>query len=294
MYGCCIRTPRGGANANETQDSTLISTSTGKKHAGDATDWKWWHTSVPGRLRELHGKEGYRIVIFTNQAGLTLHPDPNSKGPKKGLANRVEQFKQKCSTVFAHLNVPLTIYAATAHDTFRKPRTGMWDALCADDGLLGEGDDARPDLEHSFLVGDAGGRVATPGKGGTALATAKDFSCSDRNFAHNVGIRYSTPEEFFLGEAPREFRREFDLSLYAVGTGAASADGGSETARDNPVNTWPPFAKANDTDVVLFCGPPAAGKSTFYWKQLSPLGYERVNQDILKRYVSDLRERPPY
>lgn len=33
---------------------------------------------------------------------------------------------------------------------------------------------------------------------------------------------------------------------------------------------------------VKLCGSPGAGKSTFYWKQLQPLGYERVNQDILK------------
>lgn len=32
----------------------------------------------------------------------------------------------------------------------------------------------------------------------------------------------------------------------------------------------------------MFCGSPGAGKSTFYWTYLEPLGYTRVNQDILK------------
>lgn len=43
-----------------------------------------------------------------------------------------------------------------------------------------------------------------------------------------------------------------------------------------------PFNKKNKLDLVLFCGSPGAGKSTFYWDHLKPLGYERVNQDILK------------
>lgn len=34
--------------------------------------------------------------------------------------------------------------------------------------------------------------------------------------------------------------------------------------------------------MVIYCGSPACGKSTFYWKHLKHLLYERVNQDILK------------
>lgn len=43
-----------------------------------------------------------------------------------------------------------------------------------------------------------------------------------------------------------------------------------------------PYTKRNKQDIVLFCGSPGAGKSTFYWENLKPLGYERINQDILK------------
>lgn len=42
------------------------------------------------------------------------------------------------------------------------------------------------------------------------------------------------------------------------------------------------FSKKEELEIVIFCGSPGAGKSTFYWKYLKPLGYERVNQDILK------------
>lgn len=44
-------------------DSTLITPASGKRHAGDAGDWKWWHHSVPSRLRQLYNEEGYVTVI---------------------------------------------------------------------------------------------------------------------------------------------------------------------------------------------------------------------------------------
>ena len=34
--------------------------------------------------------------------------------------------------------------------------------------------------------------------------------------------------------------------------------------------------------MVILCGSPGAGKSTFYRRNLAPLGYSRVNQDTLK------------
>ncbi|TGJ87226.1 hypothetical protein E0Z10_g1529 [Xylaria hypoxylon] len=244
-------------------DSTLIVTSSGKKFGNDPADWKWWDASVPTRLRTLYMEEGYRVVIISNQAGLTLHPDPNAKGPKNAGKAKVANFKQKCAAVLAQLNIPTSVYAATARDNYRKPRAGMWKVLCDDYGIPED----EVDLQNSVFVGDAGGRTARVVGDGV---TAKDFSCSDRNFAHNVGVAYKTPEEFFLDEPPRDFTREFDLAMHPY-------DEGKEKEGEEVL-----FEKTNGRDVVLFCGPPGAGKSTFYWNNLKPLGYERVNQDTLK------------
>jgi bifunctional polynucleotide phosphatase/kinase len=209
----------------------------------------------------------YLVTIFTNQAGLNLHPDTEqkSKGPNTSRAarHRLSAFKQKCGAVLANLDIPVTIYAATDKDVFRKPQTGMWTELMRDYKLLPD----SVDQEGSIFVGDAGGRIASIRAG---RAVPKDFSCSDRNFASNIGIRYLTPEEFFLGESPRDFVRDFDLGQYAYS---------NETDTDDATGI---FHKTSELDVVLFCGPPGAGKSTFYWDFLKPLGYERVNQDILK------------
>lgn len=166
--------------------------------------------------------------------------------------------------MLSQLGLPITLYAATGKDIYRKPRPGMWTEMKEDYGLA----ESEIDLENSVFVGDAGGRTADLKR---ATAAPKDFSCSDRNLAHNIGIKYQTPEEFFLGEAARNFARDFDLGNFPF----------VEQGEDGGVR----LEKTNDKDIILFVGPPGSGKSTFYWKYLKPLGYERVNQDLLKRCV---------
>lgn len=61
---------------------------------------------------------------------------------------------------------------------------------------------------------------------------------------------------------------KFDPSQYTLTT---------TTTRKSIVFTAPA-----SKEIILFVGSPGAGKSTFYWRHLKPLGYERVNQDILK------------
>ncbi|KAK4160258.1 polynucleotide kinase 3 phosphatase-domain-containing protein [Cladorrhinum sp. PSN259] len=253
-------------------DSTLITPASGKKHADGPGDWKWWHHSVCPKLRELY-EQDYQIIIFTNQGGLTLHPDPKSSSSKtpKSHADRVAHFKKKCNSVLPAIGIPdMTLYAATGKDIFRKPRTGMWDEMLKDLELKQE----EIDLAESFFVGDAGGRIATTTVAATAgvlgkakaVTIPKDFSCSDRNMAANIGIKYLTPEQFFLGETEeRKWVRDVDLEKFGF-------------SEDEDMK----WEKKYEKEMVLFVGPPGAGKSTFSSKYLSPLGYERVNQDLLK------------
>lgn len=109
----------------------------------------------------------YLVAVLSNQAGISLKPDPKTiKSDQKRLAD----FKAKVSAVFKQLEVPISVYAATSHDRYRKPRIGMWGELLEDYDV--EGAEAV-DLDGSFFVGDAAGREASGGG-------AKDFSCGDR------------------------------------------------------------------------------------------------------------------
>ncbi|KAF2461511.1 polynucleotide kinase 3 phosphatase-domain-containing protein [Lineolata rhizophorae] len=261
-------------------DSTLITPASGCKFAKDASDWKWWHGSVPGRLRSLY-EDGYIVTILSNQSGLNLKEDTKSKSVKSDR-KRVSDFKTKVSAVLGQLDLPLTIYAATTQDRFRKPRTGMWNEVCEEYDLrpVPSANEDCVDIENSFFIGDAGGRVSNIG-GAESKKTgqsARDFSCSDRNFAANVGIAFKTPEEYFLNAAPAPFEREFDPKSYLQDVHVAT----------------PVYSKAHTLELVIFCGSPASGKSTFYWKVLKPLGYERVNQDTLKTRDKCLKQAEEY
>jgi bifunctional polynucleotide phosphatase/kinase len=239
-------------------DSTLISTISKAKFARDANDWCWWHGSVPGKLKALHD-EGYRLVILSNQGGISLK---SANGPK--LKNdRFIQFKQKAGAVFNNLNLPIGIYAGTEKDQFRKPMTGMWTEFLKDEELQ----DKDIDLLHSVFVGDAGGRIAGTNAGKSVKA---DFACSDRNFAANVGMSFQSPEEFFLDQPARAFLRSIDTSVYAVSNPEAAKLYRSK------------FTKRASPEIVVFVGSPGAGKSTFYRTYFEPLGYVRANQDTLK------------
>lgn len=110
------------------------------------------------------------MVVLSNQGGINLKPDP--KGPRAlaaGVQSNYSIFKTKVSSVFHQLDIPISIYAATEKDIFRKPRSGMWKELLRDyDIHLGD-----LDLTNSIFVGDAGGRDASG-------RLPQDFSCSDR------------------------------------------------------------------------------------------------------------------
>jgi bifunctional polynucleotide phosphatase/kinase len=109
----------------------------------------------------------YRVVIVSNQGGFAV--ESNAKASKKHHDRR-KAFKLKVCAVFNQLDLPISIYAATEKDIYRKPRTGMWKEMLEDYDL---NDSDGVYLESSFFVGDAGGRVA--GSSGV-----KDISCSDR------------------------------------------------------------------------------------------------------------------
>lgn len=110
----------------------------------------------------------YVIVVLTNQGSISLKNDPKTV---KSDQRRLASFKTKVESVLSHLDFPVLLFAATARDQYRKPRTQMWHEVLDEFDL-----DANHGLDRTacFFVGDAGGRPAKSN-------ARADHSCSDRS-----------------------------------------------------------------------------------------------------------------
>ncbi|KAI9663921.1 MAG: hypothetical protein M1821_007412 [Bathelium mastoideum] len=102
-------------------------------------DWVWLHKTVPSRLREF-ALQKFLVVIFTNQNNILLQD------------GRLNDFTCKMNSIADELDITLVLYVAPLMNEFRKPATGMWDALLADYNITGKG------IDEGFFVGDGAGR----------------------------------------------------------------------------------------------------------------------------------------
>lgn len=226
-------------------DGTIIGTKSGKTFPQDSDDWRILFPEIPGKLKKVFGN-GYKIVFFTNQHGVQTG------------RTKMEDMQRKICSIVDKLEIPIQVFVATGSGVFRKPVSGMWTYLQDK-----ENDDIPVDLMESFYVGDAAGR---PDK--WKPRRKKDFSCSDRLFAINIGVKFYTPEEFFLSEKTAPFNMpDFDPRRLSM---------------TDPL-TEPPKASVTlkKLEMVIFVGFPASGKSTFAKMHFEPAGYIHINRDTL-------------
>lgn len=226
-------------------------------------------SNVVDKIQEQYHKHGSSIVIITNQK---QSPDGrNADRPKPKLVT----WKKKVGHIARAINVPLRVFAALSDDTFRKPMLGSWLEYCEhwNGGL-------RIDMEQSFFVGDAAGRSGS-----------KDHNDTDFKWALNAGLRFYTPEEYFLGKVTGKGTYKTPVKPWVN----APADPTQTTLKRltaDPLDDMirvsrsrsgtDVFDRGGDTrlEIVLFVGPPASGKTTFY-KKVFGSSYAHINQDTL-------------
>ncbi|XP_033227301.1 uncharacterized protein F21D5.5 isoform X3 [Belonocnema kinseyi] len=225
-------------------DKTLIKTQSGRQFPQDANDWQLWHPEVPGKLKKLHA-DGYKIVIFTNQASL-------GTGKVKP-----SDFKLKIERIVKKIGIPIQVFIAVGYSKFRKPCTGMWDLLVQE-----KNDGVAIKKEQCLYVGDAAGRPEQK-----ESKRKKDHSLADRLLAINVGLDFYTPEEHFLGHKVAKYN--------------PPAFHPKDEVNKKTHITDPPNAEVTkqEQEVIVMVGSPGSGKSHFAKTYLT--GYHYVNRDTL-------------
>ena len=122
-------------------DGTLVKTKSGAKFPTNSKDWVFWDDEVVPKLNQWHYK-GYKIVIFSNQNGIS-----------KGHTTENE-IKKKIEKISQQIGIPLQTLIASADDEYRKPSKVLWDFFA--DNMNGIN---KIDLNASIYCGDAAGRV---------------------------------------------------------------------------------------------------------------------------------------
>lgn len=184
--------------------------------------------------------DNYNIVIITNQSKV--------EDDKKYET----EIKTKIENIINELGVPIKVLIATKQNYYRKPSTGCWELI----NQFAKLHNIVIDNNQSFYCGDAAGRV---------YKKNKDHSNSDYLFALNCKLKFYTPEMLFLNKL--DTIPEPNWSPLLIPETQSLYDDNKEI-------------KMNEKQMLILCGSPGSGKSTFCVNNLNK--FEVVNQDKLK------------
>lgn len=171
----------------------------------------------------------------------------NQSGCVNNGKGRISDICEKIDSIINSIGVNCSVFIACGYCTYRKPKSKMW--------TLWQ-DLAKIPINHpnDRYIGDAAGRP-------------NDYANSDLTFALNCNISFETPEQFFLDMTGVHI--SYPLPTHP------------STLTHSPPLASTMFVPAAGPELVLMCGPPGGGKSTWVRRNI-PATYARVSQDMLK------------
>jgi bifunctional polynucleotide phosphatase/kinase len=236
-------------------DWTIIKTKSGNIFPKDKDDWELWDQKVKTKFTELTKNPNNIIIIFSNQKGV-------------GCANKkfitVSEFQDKVNNIRKEIGVNFIFIASLEDDNFRKPRIGMWDYIKNKLSI-------KINKSDSLYVGDMAGRPS-------------DKYDTDIKFAHNLNVKFMTPEEYFLD----------DTTQYKSKLSGYQLDNFSTNTKLN--------INPDSNRMVIISGYPGSGKSHLAEKfsklNSSDLKFEIFSRDnlgskFMKKLIEAMENKKP-
>lgn len=228
-------------------DNTLITTKSGRAFATKSEfvrDWKWKYSNIFERINksiQLISKQldnyydvNIAVCIITNQLGVKKNK-VSAADVKSKLESIINELKENINSV-SNNNVVVCAIASVDDDMYRKPRTQSLEAIKE---LLS----IRRILGGSY-IGDASG-------------FAGSWSDVDRKFAINAGFDFYSDYEYFnnLSMSLKPSEPEPPLLLISKQN--------LESSNSNMISAYEHISNININCMIIMCGSPASGKTTF-------------------------------
>ena len=244
-------------------DNTLITTKSGKTFAVDRDDWKWKYANIFGRISKsikLISKQlrkccnritPYVVVcVITNQLGVK-----KNKVSASDVKIKLARIINELSNNIHEQSMSICAIASIEDDLCRKPRTQSLEII-----------------KHSLSIQNILGGAYV----GDASGYSGSWSDVDRKFAINADFDFYSDNEYFNNPAYVSISNR-PVPALLLEYKAVRNDISYKNISESIIS--------NDKCLIIMCGSPASGKTTFIQnvkKELENFQSVIVSQDELK------------
>jgi len=140
---------------------------------------KFTYANVPDMLYDIHLKNA-SIIIYQSFSNKNID---HIKHTYTVFLDKVTKTLKKIKNVS---DIPIMVFFSIDDNKFKKPLTGLWKMI----NLLYDKKQKHINLQKCIVIGHLAGRL-------DSNKNKKDKSVSDRAFANNINVKFSTPDGFF-------------------------------------------------------------------------------------------------
>ena len=246
----------------------FIGTLIKKKNSNDkSNNWEFLYKNILDKLIQLH-KNNASIIVYQSFSHCNIE---FIKMIFFEFLNKINYtYNQELSgsneSVVPVYKIPIIAFFSIKNNNFNKPCTGLWRMI----NLLYKKKNKKIDTNKCLMVGNLAGRLDINNN-------KQDYSVSDRAFAHNIQVKFSTPNNFFNNKLTYS-RWQWDKCILSYNEKQHLMNIKESIYVPNILNELPKNTNIS-YNIVIVTGMPSSGKTTIC-ENLKKLWEERYKSNI--------------